>query len=682
MLTIIAASIVIMTTLVIAGLPLAAVTAKGIAGEESRKGPLTTALAIIFGFSFSALASTLSYGLLGIDTYFYVFFFLVFLSWTILILAKRTNNLKALRDWCKIDLLLIIPVLVIVYGTRGQWFGINSPGIRAGIRGTDLSQNLMAAESARTIPGNNWFSQSDWLNSFLGQPNLRKSIYEVFRLPSFRDQAAVDYLIYGTRWGLTVPVSQMLRFFGPKSILWETGIVLLVSLLSLLVIVYSCGILISKFKYAPILIGISVISNSAFLFQFLNGGLSQAFALAGNGAIFLVITLILRLDFNFNKGKKYLSLILISIAGWSIINTTYIDAGIIIVGFIGLLFMLTFFFNRSAAKHLFLISFPAYILSLLITPTLSFAVISLFDLRLHAASGTGSSLSYFPLPSELLGFFDSLTQNDKGVNSLQLVLGIAISLFIFWKSIMHLRKSSTVMNEGLILISSLLMVVIGLLVSFNGKLQTNYIYTKIGVYLAPIIIIALYTIVVSPKGMPPKKKGASQTNYGGLIAGSLTILSLSTFFYSSSFLYKDGNNTSVRPFYGDLISNSKLVNQLSEFNYLIPYHQGYELLGVFGNVHWVSKATNDQLLDSRLEFPLRLMCFKSDSTCKPTTKLISNPQLEKFGIVQFESPITILEFSKLSIQERYSINFSAFNIPYEPIPSRMIGGNPYFNKVD
>ena len=137
----------------------------------------------------------------------------------------------------------------------------------------------------------------------------------------------------------------------------------------------------------------------------------------------------------------------------------------------------------------------------------------------------------------------------------------------------------------------------------------------------------------------------------------------------------------MRPFYSKLISDKNSQKELSYYNYLIPYHFGYETFGILSDVHWVSKATNDQVLTGRLDIPLRLMCYVRDTTCAPNTKKIPNDFLENnFGIVQFESPITIQEFAKLSPTARYAANFAAFNQPPQKIPSRMIGGNPYFQK--
>ncbi len=652
MLTILLAAVLIMATLFLAGLPLAAYILEGLPSENFRKGPLVIALAIIFGFAFSAFASVLSYGAFGIDTFFYIFFVLFALSWVILIATKKLRLLKALRIWEKLDFLLVIPVAIIVYSCRGQWFGINAPGIRAGLNGTDLSQNLMAALSARSIPGQNWFEQSNWLNTFLGQTNVRDSIYHFFSLPSFRDQAAVDYLIYGTRWGLTVPASQMVRIFGPESILWETGIVQVVSMLSFMITIYASSIVFSRNRLLPILVTISTTANAALLFQFLNGGLSQIFSLPGFSAILLSILLILRLDFTDKNRLKKLNIIAISAAGWIIINSTYIDIGIILIGFIGLFSIFLFIFKDPAGIRVMMVSFVGLILSFIFTPTLTYVNAMLFDLRMQAASGTGTRLKLLPLPSELLGFLDSFSNNQSSFNPLVLILGIIITTGIVAKAIQTLIVRDKSFGDNLMLVTSLVIVSIGLIISLNGKLQTNYIYTKITVYLAPIIILTLYSLYLSDNTFIKSKNKRNPRKSNQILVSILALFSILTLVISSNWLYSDGNNISVRPVYADLISDKKLVKELENYNFLIPYHQGYELFGIFGNVHWVSKATNDQKLNSRIDFPLRLMCFTSDTTCKPTTKRISNLDLERYGIIQFESPITIADFSNLSTVDR------------------------------
>ena len=112
----------------------------------------------------------------------------------------------------KFDSLLLLPIAWSLFLSRSNWTSLTAPIIRAG-DGPDTSQNLMTALSARTL-GNTWWSQANNINSFFGHDSLRQSVMDLYRYPSFRDQAGFDYLVFGTRWGLSVPYSQILRFFG------------------------------------------------------------------------------------------------------------------------------------------------------------------------------------------------------------------------------------------------------------------------------------------------------------------------------------------------------------------------------------------------------------------------------------------------------------------------------------
>jgi hypothetical protein len=131
--------------------------------------------------------------------------------------------------------------------------------------------------------------------------------------------------------------------------------------------------------------------------------------------------------------------------------------------------------------------------------------------------------------------------------------------------------------------------------------------------------------------------------------------------------------------FANLIENKDLQERVSEYNYLTPYILSANFLGVIANVHWVSKAPNDIKLDSRQSKEMRLICYSVDTNCKPTTSRISDPELEKFGFIQFESPISTEEFSKLSPRDRYKFNFEVFGTAAQEIPERFIGGNPYYN---
>jgi hypothetical protein len=95
-----------------------------------------------------------------------------------------------------------------------------------------------------------------------------------------------------------------------------------------------------------------------------------------------------------------------------------------------------------------------------------------------------------------------------------------------------------------------------------------------------------------------------------------------------------------------------------------------------GDVHWVSKAPNDQRLDSRLNNEMRIICFAADTVCVPKTPEIQVPSLNKFGFRVFQSPITTQQFAALAPRERYYAAMDAVGQARFEVPERFIGGNP------
>ena len=286
-------------------LPLGAYLASRLEGSRKQSALIALALALIAGFAYSAIAASWSYGVIGIDSYPILMLALGFLTWIGFALKKKLGHLKILiSGWNRSDFLILIPVIFSVYLTRGQWSGIFSPTLRAG-DGPDTSQNLMAAQSARSM-GSTWSAQADYFLDIVNKPGLRQGVMELYRLPSFREQAGIDYLVYGTRWGLTVPYSQVLRFFGNSSILWETGFVLLVSLLCLSIVTYSTIKAFAENKYMPLIATLAVVANTPFLVQYFNGGLAQGWALVGTSGMFLALLLFFGSgDLSLGRGNRY-----------------------------------------------------------------------------------------------------------------------------------------------------------------------------------------------------------------------------------------------------------------------------------------------------------------------------------------------------------------------------------------
>jgi hypothetical protein len=111
-----------------------------------------------------------------------------------------------------------------------------------------------------------------------------------FRQPSISDIASYDYLIYGGRWGLTVPYSQIIKLFGPQAVMWEIGTILFVTLFTSLIVVFGATRIFVKSNFTSFLISIAVVINGGLINQYFNGGLSQAFgSIAGIGILLSLV---------------------------------------------------------------------------------------------------------------------------------------------------------------------------------------------------------------------------------------------------------------------------------------------------------------------------------------------------------------------------------------------------------
>ena len=97
---------------------------------------------------------------------------------------------------------------------------------------------------------------------------------------------------------------------------------------------------------------------------------------------------------------------------------------------------------------------------------------------------------------------------------------------------------------------------------------------------------------------------------------------------------------------------------------------------MLGDVHWVGKAPNDQLLGDRLDLEMRIICLVQDKVCNPPGGEIQGSALNKYGYRVFNSVVTTSQFAALSARERYQASFEAVGQPAFVVPERFIGGNP------
>ena len=235
-----------------------------------------------------------------------------------------------------------------------------------------------------------------------------------------------------------------------------------------------------------------------------------------------------------------------------------------------------------------------------------------------------------------------------------------------------LRKNTPQFIFAILAISALIVNLFGFILGYYSRNQSNYIYNKIATYAAPFLAFSILIILFY---------FSQEKKFKSISIALITIIS-SVVLINSIYIenkYSSSNDTIIKVpnSFRNLLNDKKLYNYLDSNNYIMPYKPAYSFAGLFGVNFWISKAPNDMNLSSRINNPLRLLCFKGDNVCTPKSEPIQNPELEKYGILEFQSPLTTLEFSKLSIIDRYNYATDSFSQPRINIPEKFLGGNPY-----
>lgn len=626
------------------------------------------ALNLIFGFAVLALSASIAYSFLGIDYYPVVALLLMLIAPLILISTGWRPRRIELR-FQPIEWVISVPVLLSICLSRAHWSGITEAQIHAG-NGPDTSQNLMAALTARSL-GSTWQGQSENLMNRLDSDTLREAVQYLFTLPSFREQAGFDYLVFGTRWNLTIFYSQVLRLFGDSAILWETGFVLLFSLISITLVSFGIVSIFTTATKWRLIASIMCVANSWFLLQFFNGGLSQAFGTIGILGVYLALALIFRgKDLN---GQTRTLVFAVITSSWLILLTTYVDAAFVLIFFLIILILVTTFFNRSLGFQIIYFFIPSGIISLLLSPVLSYSTISILDLRGQSASNTGINNPIWAYPSELIGFGNGFISPENSRSLFSGALAVLLSVGLIYFTILKFNKT----DYSFLLTAALITLLAGFIVA-RSLSESNYIYHKVGVYLAPGIILFFFAKFLVNLESKSKISNLKYFRTSQVVITILALMAVITAIDTSTKLEKQGSTISNEV--SDLLNDKDLQIKLSSFNYLAPYVLSGNYLGVMADIHWVSKSPNDINLRERMGNEMRLICFQGDPNCKPTTSKIPDSNVEKFGLLQFESPISTLEFSQLDVKKRYKVNFDVFGMKEIPIPQKFLGGNPYLNR--
>jgi hypothetical protein len=601
----------------------------------------------------------------------------------LLSLALLGNNyfrtsLVVWKEFSKFDSFLLALPILTAFLSKPYWDGMTKLKLAAG-GGPDIPQNLMTVLSQPKI-GGTWFeAKANFLN-FLGDKNLGEAIYHLYQLPSMQQQAGYDYLVYGTRWGLSIPFAQLLRI-DPSLLVIEQAMTISVGLAALGLIMYAFSRLVfARFSLSFMLL-IASVSSAPLVVQIFNGGMAQAWGLPGLGLLSFTFLLTLML-----KTKSELTpaafkgLVALSCFGWLGNAITYIDSSMTLAAvFIISIIFLAFFTKRALSISLAKTTFYGGVIAAVIAAPYTFAAISTMSIRLRLASGTGFLFDHWPLPSEMLGLLNIWTgEAGKPRDPLILLLGIIFSVAIV-VTVLRGIPSRNLWDRSVSLLGLSILLVCGgiALWASQTSLGSNYSYVKVATYVTPIFLL-----IIGERMSENLQKGRAKNpkNDTPLVLRMITpiffigIMVLSVISTNPGLSKK--SEFSFPAAMTQILNNQDAQSELEKYNYLTTYRALSNVLGFVGDVHWVSKAPNDQRLETRMSNEMRIICFAADTVCVPKTPEIQVPSLNKFGFRVFQSPITTQQFAALAPRDRYYAAMDAVGQARFEVPERFIGGNP------
>ena len=669
MLNIILLSFSIIVCLGLIGYPLVAMFFYENIKDEKIDRYLVLAFSLIFGFGISAFAAGTSFSFLGVNTYFLIMFLILGFSW---ILYFKNRKKLILQKINKTPLKFLLTfILVSLYFTKSQWDKSLNAIIFSGA-GPDVPQNLMASLKASEL-GSNWFNASNKIIADLGVKNSDQAAYSMFEYPSHSGLAVIDYLVFGVRWGLHIPYNQIIRIIGPQAVMYEIGTILFITLFTICIIVFAISLLITKSNIISTIFALTIALNGSFLNQYFNGGISQAMGLVGNIGILMVLVLLLTNHLNLESRKRKLGVFFLGTCSFLASSLSYVDGTFGAVLVVTVLSIVMLILNRNTLKSIIVYLVIPGITSLILTPLFAYLILSNLSGRANAASGTGVTTGIWKLPSQFIGLLTPYTSTFETKNNLTILISVLFSTFIVaLLCFAFLRKNTPQFIFTTLAISALIVNLFGFILGYYSRNQSDYIYNKISTYAAPFLAFSIL-IILFYFSQEKKFKSISIA----LITIISSVVLINSIYVENKFSSSNDTIIKVPNTYRNLLNDKKLYNYLDSNNYIMPYKPAYSFAGLFGVNYWISKAPNDMNLNSRINNPLRLLCFKGDNVCNPKSEPIQNPELEKYGIIEFQSQLTTLEYSKLSIIERYNYATDSFGQPRINIPEKYLGGNPY-----
>ena len=678
MFTLVAITFVVLILALILGVIPGSIITAAISGGSKNRAPVALGFSIGIGFAISSIAAAWAFGLFGANSYLLIVIVLVVISLGLLTVPKFRKSLSVWKEFGRWDALLLLLPFITAFYSKPYWTGATGLKIAAGT-GPDIPQNLMTVLAQPGV-GSTWSQGRDNFLTFLGDKNLGEAIYHLYQLPAMQAQAGFDYLIYGTRWGLSIPFAQVLRI-DRSFLVAEQGLTISVGLAALGLIIYAFSRLVFTRYSLSYLLLLASISSAPIMVQVFNGGMAQVWALPGIGLLSSVLMLTL-----FLKTKEELTpaafkgLVALSAFGWLANAVTYIDssmtlAAVFAISVIALAILGKSRLSISTAKTLFI----GGVLAAIIVAPYSYAAITTMSIRLKLAAGTGFLFNYWPLPSEMLGVINIWT-GKVGVprDPLVMLIGVLLSAAIIWLVLRGLISKASWDKSVSILGLSIIIVCAGVAFwSKNTSLGSNYSYVKVATYVAPLFLLIIGERMSQNLKVKKAKNSKNDTPFWLRMVTPVFFVAIlvGSVFQVNSGLVKQ-QEFSYPSQMTAILNDSAAQAELSNYNYLTTYRALSNVLGFIGDTHWVGKAPNDILLGTRMGNEMRIICFVGDVACVPKSPEITGNVLNKYSLKVYQSPITTAQYAALKPLERFYADMDAVGQPRFKVPARFVGGNP------
>ena len=678
MLTLVAITSAVLALALFLGFVPGSIIASAIAGESKHRGPVALGFSVGIGFAISSVAAAWAFGMVGANNYVLILIFSALLSLSLIILPKFRATLKVWKEFGRWDALLVLLPFLTAFYSKPYWDGLTGLKLTAG-GGPDIPQNLMTVLSQPAV-GSTWSEGRENFLALLGDKNLGDAIYHLYQLPSMQMQAGFDYLIYGTRWGLSIPFAQLLRIDSSYLVIGQ-GVTISVGLAALGLVIYGFSrLLFSRYSLSFMLL-LAAISSAPLMVQVFNGGMAQAWGLPGIALLScaLLLTLMLKTKSELTPGA-FKGLVALAAFGWLANAVTYIDSSMTLaaVFMISALFLFIFSYRELSFALVRVIFIGGFIAAIVVAPY-TYAAISTMSIRLRLASGTGILFNYWPLPSEMLGVINIWT-GKAGVprDPIIMLIGVLLSAVIVFLILRGLLSKDKWDRSVSILGLSILVVCGGVaLWAKNTSLGSNYAYVKVCTYLTPLFLL----IIGQRMSENLKFKKAKNANNDTPLWLRMTtpvffvaVMVITVYQVNPALIKKQEFSFPAKM--TSILSDKAAQDELANFNYLTSYRSLSNVFGFVGNVHWVAKAPNDQLLDTRMNNEMRIICFSADTACAPKSTEILDTVLNKYSFRVYESPISTAQFAALKPLDRYYAAMDAVGQPRFEVPERFIGGNP------